>query len=642
MRGLLENLRVFTDHMHPSASTPSAPLLGHLRNILQRWLPFADMEADDVDAFLAACEQRYLEPDEVLLSPAQGAADTLYLIRQGSVRSTQGAAQAAPAFGYGPGDMLPVGAVLARRAVTATYTAVDDVFVLALPAGEVEALARRSAPFADFLNRRVLALLEKSRQALREQMTSQVLAQQTLETPLAQLASRAPAHCAPGTPLRQALEIMHAQHIGSILVTDDQQRLLGIFTRHDLLGRVLAPGFDLDAPISQHMQSPVRSLSHQSTAQDAALLMSEHAIRHVPVTRGEELVGIVSERDLFALQRGSLQQVSAAIHHATDLGGLQAAAAAIRELARSLLSQGVQARQVTELISHLNDLLVRRLLVLEAQRAGIALDRLCWLALGSEGRGEQTIATDQDNALLLPDDTTDEALERLRLWAAGINRALDACGYPLCKGLVMAGEAACCLRQSDWVARFGHWVDHGAPHDLLHANIFFDLRPVAGDASLVEPLRRHLAQRVRATPRFLHQMAMNALTLRPPLDWRGHVEPDDEGGIDLKLQGAALFVDAARLMALAQGLTVTGTRERLEQAGQALGLAPREYDSWVSAFEFLQSLRLRVQLVPEMARSAAPNRLRLDSLSDLDQRILASSLREARRLRQRLELDYAR
>jgi CBS domain-containing protein len=427
-----------------------------------------------------------------------------------------------------------------------------------------------------------------------------------------------------------------------MLVIDAGGGLQGILTRHDLLGLVLRPDFDLATPIAQVMQSPVRSLSDRHTAQDAALVMSEHGIRHVPVTRDGQVIGMVSERDLFALQRASVQQVSSRIHRAQDLPALQVAAADIRELARGLLMQGVQARQITELITHLNDLLTRRLLALQAQAHGVDLQRLCWLALGSEGRGEQTIATDQDNALLLPDDTPDDELERLRAWADGINRALDACGYPLCKGGIMAGQVACCLRVSEWMARFTHWIEHGSPEDLLHASIFFDFRAIAGDFALAQPLTERVAERIRATPRFLHQLAINALAHRSPLNWFGHVELDDAGTVDLKLQGAALFVDAARILGLAQGVTATATRERLLQTGAALGLKPQEYESWVGAFEFVQSLRLRLQLEPDVARSAHPNRLTLQTLSGIDRRILATSLREARRLQQRLELDYAR
>ena len=626
-----------------SMTTPSAPLLGHYRGLLQRWNPFVDMAPADIDWFLSRCEQRYLEPGEVLLEPGKGPAGTLFLVRQGSVRSDQGPmGTSGSGFAYEAGEMLPVAAVLARRAVMSTYTAVNDVFVLAIAAGDVEQLAQRSAPFSDFLNRRVQSLLEKSRHALRENYASRALAEQTLETPLERLATFAPVHCLPDTPLREALQTMHDKHIGSMLVIDAAGALQGIFTRHDVLGVVVQPRIDLDVPISQVMHAPVRSLSHEHTAQDAALLMSQYAIRHVPVTREGRVIGMVSERDLFALQRASLQQVSARIHGAADVAALQVAAQDIRELARSLLVQGVQSRQLTQLISHLNDLLTQRLLKILAREDGIDLQRLCWLALGSEGRGEQTISTDQDNALIVPDDTDDAALAAVRAWAVRVNEALDACGYPLCKGGIMAGQPACSLRLSDWLARFDRWIDQGSPEDLLHASIYFDFRAIAGNEALAAPLAERVRERVRATPRFLHQLAVNALSHRAPLNWLGQIETGDDGALDLKLQGTALFVDAARIFGLSHGVEGNSTRERLEGTGKAAGLQAKEYDSWVGAFEFLQSLRLRVQLEPEVARSDNPNRLLLASLSDIDRRILATSFRVARSLQQRLELDFAR
>lgn len=596
----------------------------------------------EVDAFLVQSEQRYLEPGEVLIAPGHGPVDTLFLVHQGTVLSRLGASQDESAFAYRAGDLLPLSALLGGRPVRATYTAADDVFVLAVPAAAVDAVAAGSPAFADFLQRRVAALLDKSRQALREMTASQVLAEQGLETPLEALATAAPLQCRPETPLAEVLRVLQDRQLGSMLVTDTAGQLLGIMTRHDLPGVVLRPDFSLDMPIAQVMHQPVHHLSPQHTAQDAALLMGQHRIRHVPVTRDDRLVGVVSERDLFALQRGSLQQVSARIHHAQDEASLVAAAAGIRRLARQLLAQGLQPRPLTQLVSHLNDRLTQRAVHLKALESGVDLQRLCWVALGSEGRGEQTIATDQDNALVVPDDAGDDVLASLRAWAEGVNQLLDACGYPLCQGGIMASQPACSLPQSQWLSRLARWIDHGSPQDLLHASIFFDMRALAGNTVLAEPLARCVAEGVSATPRFLHQLAINALAHRPPLDWRGQATPDDEDGLDLKLQGAALFVDAARILGLAHGVVATGTRERLQGAGQALGLQPREYESWIGAFEFLQGLRLRVQMDPQAVRPTRPNWLPFSQLSDIDRRILAASLREAKRLQQRLELDYVR
>lgn len=624
-----------------AAQVPSPSLLANFRQELMRHPPFAQMDPPSIDFFLTHCEQRYFAPGDVLVQPSDGEVQQLYFIRQGSVTGVRGLADVSGAFQYEAGDVFPVGAAVARRAVTATYSAVADTFVLALPVAAMRELADASPVFSDFLRRRIAGFLELSRRALQVAYSSQTLAEQSLETPLGNLVSRSPVSCAPETPLREALATMHEKRTGSILVVDPQGRPVGILTRYDVIGRITLAQVPLDTPIGQVMVQPVHSLTATDTAHDAALMMSRHGVRHVPVTQGGVAVGLVSERDLFAMQRLSLKQVSTSIRAARDVGTLKLVAQDIRRLARSLLSQGVQARQLTSLISHLNDVLTQRLLELKSAEHGIDLGTVCWLALGSEGRSEQTIATDQDNALILPDGTSDAQREKILAFAHDVNLALDACGYPLCRGGIMAGEPGCCLTLREWRERFAGWIDHGAPQDLLNASIYFDLRGLAGYTELAQHLHAEVLEAARRTPRFLKQMAQNALSRAAPLNWLGGVDVDERGTVDLKLQGTAIFVDAARLYSLAHGSPATSTRERLEQAGARMGLAPSEYEAWVGGFEFMQMLRLQVQLQAQEPLDQ-PNRVALSSLNDIDRRILKESLRVARALQQRMHLDYER
>jgi CBS domain-containing protein len=625
-----------------AAQIPSGSLLGNLRQELARYTPFSQMAVADLDFFLSHTEQLYFAPGEMLVEPSHGEVKQLFFIRRGAVSGKRGLADlSGGAFQYETGDLFPISAAIARRAVTATYEATADTFVLALPVAAMQSLAQKSVPFADFLNRRVLKFLDLSRQALQVAYSSQTLAEQSLETPLGDLARRAPVTCRPHTPLREALGEMHQRRIGSMLVTSERGEPLGILSRDDILGKVTLQQVPLDTPISAVMVAPVHHLTHEHTAEDAALLMSRHTIRHVPITRDGLVIGIVSERDLFAMQRLSLKHVSTSIRGAADVDTLKLVAQDIRRFARSLLSQGVQARQLTALISHLNDVLTERLLELKATQHGIDLARLCWLALGSEGRSEQTIATDQDNALILPDDITAQQREQVLAFAQDVNRALDACGYPLCQGGIMAGNPACCLTLREWRERFSNWIEHGAPQDLLNASIYFDFRPLAGDMALAQTLRTEVNRSAQGVPRFLKQLALNALTRVPPLNWVGGIAADERGGIDLKLQGTAIFVDAARLYALAQGLAATSTRERLEAVGPVLGVEPPEYEAWVRGFEFMQMLRLQIQL--EGATSGEhPNHIVVDRLNDIDRRILKETFRVARTLQQRIQLDYER
>lgn len=621
---------------------PPASLLAALRPDVARHPPFAQMAGDAVDLFLARSEQRYYAPGDILVEPGSGAVREIFLVRQGAVTGVKGLAEmSGGAFQYEAGDLFPLGAAVARRAATATYRAVADTFVLVLPVQAMDELAQCSPEFADFLHRRIARFLDLSRRALQVAYVSQTLAEQSLETALGELPARPPVTCTPETLLREVLGEMHRRRIGSMVVTDGEGRARGILTRYDVLGRIALGEVPLDTPVSAVMVQPVHTLTDTHTAEDAALLMSRHGIRHVPVTRGERVVGLVSERDLFALQRLSLKQVSTSLRTAADVSALRLAAQDIRRFAHNLLSQGVQARQLTALVSHLNDVLTQRLLEIKAPQHGVVLDDVCWLALGSEGRGEQTVATDQDNALILPDGST--AAQRAAALAFGrdVNLALAECGYPLCRGGIMAGEPSCCLTLGEWRERFAHWIEHGAPEDLLHASIYFDLRPLAGNEQLAALLRGEVLEAARRNPRFLKQLALNALGHGAPLNWLGGIDADAAGTLDLKLQGTALFVDAARIYSLAHGVPATSTRERLEAAGPRMGVPGAEYEAWVGAFEFLQMLRLRIQL--EVADAGEhPNRLRVATLNDIDRRILKECFRVARLLQQRLQLDYER
>jgi CBS domain-containing protein len=629
------------------AATPSPSLLANLRAELMRSTPFAQMEPAHVDRFIAASEQAYYAPGETVLAPDDGVVRELWLVRQGCVSGHREAGRSAADAQYEAGELFPIDAAMGERAAAATYRATEDCFCLLLPVAQLHALAAESAPLADFLHRRVLNLLDESSRALQANYASQALAEQSLEAPLRSLARRAPVSVAPATPLAEALALMHATHVGSLLVLDTAGAAVGILTRHDILGRVALPQLPLATPIAQVMSAPVHTLDAACTAQDAALLMSRHGMRHVPVTEAGRVVGIVSERDLFALQRLSITQISTALASAADLDALRALAGEIRRLARNLLGQGVRARQLTELISHLNDRLTERLVVLCAARHGLDLQRACWLAFGSEGRSEQTVATDQDNGLVFASDDPVRERPRWLAFAHEVNEALAACGYPLCKGGVMASNPACCLSADEWAARFTDWMEHGAPEDLLNASIFFDLRPIAGNPSLAEPLRALIGRAAARLPRFQHQLALNALARRPPLNWLGGIDArhlDGRDVVDLKLQGSAVFVDAARVYALAHGVGATSTRLRLEAAGRAIGLEPQESEAWVGAFEFLQLLRLQVQLdaASRGAVDGSANRIEPAALNDIDRRMLKESLHVARRLQQRIELDYRR
>lgn len=266
---------------------------------------------------------------------------------------------------------------------------------------------------------------------------------------------------------------------------------------------------------------------------------------------------------------------------------------------------------------------------------------------------EQTLATDQDNAIIFSmtsatADVSGTKTALLRL-ANAVNAILDQCGFPLCKGDIMARNPRWCLSDVEWRNLFADWIRSSSPDALLNAAIFFDFRPLAGDFTLSDNLRTWLNENAPRQTGFLRQMAVNALQARPPLGLLRDFVPDESdfpGSIDLKRYGARPFIDAARIFALAHGVSATNTAERLRVAGPRMRMSAEELASAIDGFHFIQMLRLRscdpdINDGGESVRAPLPpNRIDPERLSSLDRRILKEALRQARKLQSRLELDY--
>ena len=624
-------------------------------NFFAAHAPFDHMEPSHLLWMLECMSLAYYAKGEVIISPQQGNVEKFMVIKQGEVLGEQAVAQANDADAWlelVEGECFPLGALLANRPVASVYRAGSDTFCFELAAADFNTLLGMSAPFRDFCTRRIANLLEHSKQLIQAQYTQSSAEQQSLTSPLSAIIRREPVTCAPETSVRKALELMQEAKVGSMIAVDGEQRPLGILTLPDVLERIVLPQIDLEQPVISVMTTQLTSLPPQALAHEAALVMAKHGFRHVLVVENERLVGLVSEKDLFALQRVGLRQIGTTIRNANSIAMLQQSAADIRHMAHNMMAQGVAPEQLTQFISTFNDLLTVRVIELECAASDMQCsspsEGFCWMALGSEGRFEQTLKTDQDNALIFtvpPGKTADQVRAQLLPVAKRINTALDLCGFPLCKGEVMASNPKWCLSLDEWKQVFDEWVDQGAPMALMHASIFFDFRALYGAQNLADELRRWLAQLARNNERFLHQMAANALRNRPPLGVVRDFVLGKQNTLDLKLNGITPFVDAARIFSLATGGSHTNTIQRLRQSAPGLNIPDSEVEAWINAFLFIQLLRLRHHYEANANQEDAEahpmdNLIDPSQLNELDRRILKEAFRQARKVQAKLTVDY--
>jgi CBS domain-containing protein len=449
--------------------------------------------------------------------------------------------------------------------------------------------------------------------------------EQSLALPVKYLLKRAPVFVEPGATVAQAARTMHAALMDSVLVADDPP---GILTDRDLRGRVLAAGLGPQTPVRQVMTRPLKTLDSDAPVIAALHLMLEEGIHHLALVEEGKIVGLISSSDLLQ------HRASSPLYLQRTLETLEAPARMAhysREVARmveALFRGGLSAVQIGRIVSSLNDALVKRLVGLAERDLGPAPTAFAWIVFGSEGRLEQALLTDQDNALIYGEES-ETARVYFAALAERVVHGLMQTGFPPCAGGFMATHW--CKSLEEWRGLFARWVRTPEPQALLDASIFFDFRPVAGALSLV-PLDEILAG-ARTEKAFIARLA-DASLAHPPLGFFNRIRSDD-GKVDLKKGGLAPIVGLARAAALGGGSLERSTLERLATAGKSgTILSQNDASELAEIFQFLLHLRLRQQLASLQANRPLDHNVHLNALSTLERRHLKEGFVMIRRIQE--------
>ena len=431
-----------------------------------------------------------------------------------------------------------------------------------------------------------------------------------------------------------------------VVVDEPSNRPLGIITLSDLVHAIAFEGGDLELPVAVLMTAAPFTLPADAPAHRATVLMTKRNVRHVILVEPDgHLCNVVSRADLFGLRGRDSEALAESVTMATDVATLAKVAAAINQRGTELFVAGMGAEKVCQWVSALNDITAMRIIEVIEDEFDLPAVPWCWLVFGSEGRLEQTFSTDQDNAIIFHpgvEEATEELREAFLPFAQAVNRALDACGFTLCKGNYMAGNRSWCLSLAEWQNKFSSWMKVPEPEAIMHSTIFFDFRPLYGSYELADTLRNWLLPQPRTHERFLRALAEEALTASPPLGWANNFVYD--GGkqhphtINLKLRGSRPFVDAIRLWSLTHGVWATNTADRLRAVARARNQRPETTSGEVEAFYLVQRFRMQQQITA-VNRDAA-NRLDPASLNALNRLMLKEAFKQARNIQMRLKLEY--
>ncbi len=447
------------------------------------------------------------------------------------------------------------------------------------------------------------------------------------------LVTRPPVTIDVGASIQETARRMVEERVSAMLITRDGT-MSGIVTDRDLRSRVVAECLPVERAVGEIMSADPISIESTAHAYEAALVMMQNHIHHLPVTEGDRLVGMVSRSDFMRLETEHPLYLVADLGRQTSAAELAAVCARLPNLIAGQIDADVASEQLGKFITAITDTVTRQLIRIAERELGPPPCEYAWIALGSQARHEQSARTDQDNALVLSDDATDADAEYFAGLAKIVNDGLNDCGYVYCPGDVMASNPEWRVPVARWKDYFRRWITVPEEKALMHANIFFDLRAVAGDAGLVEEIKDFIRETAKGNELFLALMARNAMNFQPPLGFFRQFVLEKTGDhrhtLNLKLHGIIPIVELARIRSLAAGEIRVSTRNRLQAAAAAGELSPADAESLIDALDFIETLRLEHQSRQMSAGEKPDNHLSPTELSPLARQNLKAAFSQIR------------
>lgn len=622
-------------------------------DFLRETMPFNELDDRTLRDLARHCVIDFIPKETVIFRQNETEVEHFYLIQKGGVKLylTDDQGEISLKDFRGEGEYFGALPIIQNTRANLNVATVEDTFCFLFPKASFRKLLDSSPRVSHYFLR---SLSEKMVNTAYAELRHHRIAPRTESTlflfsnQVGDSVKGKPQTIAAEATVRQAAGRMAELQIGSLLVTDSGENIIGIVTDKDLRTKVVAAGLDYQTPLERIMAAPVQTIPAHAVCFDAMLKMMRRRIHHLAVEKKGEIVGMITTHDIMLLQGTSPLYLFREIVAQRTLEGLHPLARKVPSVIRGLIEEGAKANNITRMITVLNDHILERLLTLLTEELGPPPVPFCWLLMGSEGRSEQTFKTDQDNALLYawPEDEA-RAAEAEAYFKELSEKAianLVECGYPLCPGEMMASNPRWRQSLPAWRKTFDGWLNTPEPKEVMHSTIFFDFRGGFGDFSLAHELREHLVRNIPGRDLFLHHLAQNAMEARPPLSFFRNfiVEKDGEhrNALDLKTKGLVPFVDFARLFALKHGIRESNTLGRLQLLHEGGHLSSEMYNETIQAYEFLMQLRLVHQMHKMEAGEEPNNHITPANLSELEKQTLKESFEVVRRLQGHIRQEF--
>ncbi|MDZ7751130.1 MAG: DUF294 nucleotidyltransferase-like domain-containing protein [Gammaproteobacteria bacterium] len=599
-----------------------------IRDHMGQYPPFDGLKDELLDEAAGAVEIAYFKAGTAI-SERDQPVEALSYIRSGAVEVYLHNGQLYNRLGEG--DIFGQFDLLRDRQVRFPVQAIEDTLLYLIPKPVFDRLCAADGNFADFVELSGSRLKSTVEQSLRDN--------DMIATRVRRLISRLPVMIEESATVQEAARLMTENDVSSVLLlkpgndedsdrvfTDGEGRqwlLTGMITDKDLRQRIIAEGASAQTPLATISHGKLITIQSDESVNEAMLTMLRNNIQRLPVLHRRRPVGVVHLSDIVRYETNNSVYLVNNIFNRTSVKALARLTPEVRASFVRLVDEGASSQMIGGAMSSVGRSLMRRLVEFAEAELGPPPIPYCIMVHGSLARNDQSITTDQDNAMVLHDSFDPKRHDDyFRELARQVSDGLDACGYPYCKGGVMATNEPWRQPLAQWKRYFSDWIARPDPQRLLHSSIFFDLDAVHGEERFVEELQDLIAARAQNSPLFLAALARNALGRTPPLGlFRTFVLEQDgrhNNTINIKRRGIAPMNDVIRVHALGVGSRAQNGFERLEDISGAGALPAGQTDKLSYALEFLSMVRMRHQAEDIKKDQEPDNAIEPELVSDTD------------------------
>lgn len=624
-------------------------IASRIADFLRLYPPFDGLKAEDLEKLSGKAVVKYYSPQEYIFHQGDDGSELFYIVKEGIIHlERQEESQVTLVDICDEGDLFGVRAMLTGKPYVFHARCEEECLVYGIPISSFKPLLEQYSSVALFFasglagGQSVFISDTTSKQLPLQDSGSLLNWNRPLSKPERELIS-----ASPKDTIKAVAELMNQQNVGSVILCGEG-KAVGIVTDTDFRKKLGVGGLDVQAPVERIMSTGVITMPVGQPLSSYLLQMLRSKIRHICLIEDNKPIGVLSERDLMAAQQNHPVALAYAMEEAvspTELAGLRNRADGLIQF---YLEQNVSMALTASLTTHINDVLIQRSIELALgemkNELGEPPVNFCWLSLGSEGREEQLIRTDQDNAILF-EDVQESEIEDVQNYflklASKVNQTLEEAGFENCPADMMASNKRWCQPLKTWCSYFTGWIKEPAEKALMLSTIFFDFRSVYGSGELEKKLKSHISEAIVDERIFLNFLAKNALKNPAPLGFFKNFMVERSGEhkneFDIKARAMMPLVDMARVLALDSGhLEETNTMKRYALLADKEPKKKELYEQAAEAYEYL--MRFRAQ--HGFKHGGSGRYISIGELNKLDRQILRNTFEPIDRLQKMLEVRY--